>query len=69
MKNLLRRNLADNITNDFITACPYEKIRDPLCPTVLIHEILNQAEPNQAERDQMYQKGFKLMLKKSLLHF
>jgi hypothetical protein len=56
---LCRRNLAENITNDFITTCPYQKIRDPLCPTFLIQDILNEAETNQTERDQMYQKGFK----------
>jgi hypothetical protein len=56
---MTRRNLAENITNDFITLCPYEKIRDPFCPTFLIQDILNEAEPNKVERDQMYQKGIK----------
>ena len=43
--NLIRRNLANNVTDDFVSKCAYDTKRDPYCPTFTIEQIINQAEP------------------------
>ncbi len=45
------------ITNDYISKCAYQKVRDPLCPVFLIKEILEKSEPDEIERKTMLQKG------------
>ena len=43
-----------NIT--YIEKCKYDRIHDPYCPIVQVGYILNEAEPDPIEREQMLQK-------------
>jgi hypothetical protein len=52
----LRRNLLPNITNEYIASCTYNPITHPYCPVFMIRDIINEAEPNKYERDQIFLK-------------
>ena len=49
--------MAPNVTDDFISKCAYNLIRDTYCPTFTIDQIINVAEPDPSERAQMLKKG------------
>ena len=51
-----RRNLLENITNEYIAKCTYEPTRDPFCPVFTIKEILREAESDPEERQKMLEK-------------
>lgn len=49
--------MLQNITNDYISTCKHHPVTDPYCPVFLVKDILEEAEPNKKERDQMLVKG------------
>ena len=49
--------MLSNISNNYISTCTYSQQRDPFCPVFLVDTILQEAEPNAAEREQMLEKG------------
>ncbi|CAF0928527.1 unnamed protein product [Brachionus calyciflorus] len=51
------RNILPNMTNDVISHCIYDSIKDPYCPIFLVGNILEEAEPDLSERIQMLSRG------------
>ena len=51
-----RRNILTNITNDYIANCVNDPDTNPYCPIFRIGDILEKAEPDKNERDQMMLK-------------
>jgi hypothetical protein len=45
-----------NITNSYISVCKNEAKTDPYCPVFLVRDILEKAEPDPFEREQMLLK-------------
>ena len=45
------------MTNQVLSKCIYHPTNDPFCPIFLVENILNEAEPNEKERETMMMKG------------
>jgi hypothetical protein len=45
------------MTNSYISSCTYDKFTDPLCPVFTLRTVLEEAEPDGFEREQMLLKG------------
>lgn len=55
--NIKQRNIFKNMTNDYISYCRYDEIKEPLCPVFNLEYILAKVEPDKFERYQMLFKG------------
>lgn len=52
-----QRNIAPNMTNDYIGNCFNDPVKDPYCPIFRVGDIMKAAEPDADERRQMLEKG------------
>jgi hypothetical protein len=59
-----RRNILPNFTNYYISTCRYHPVKNPYCPIFLVDDILQYAEPDFKENEQMILKVRDFLSKK-----